>query len=390
MKGKYTVLIRFYISLIGVLVFLCRSDRTVSDNISEIESEIYVGNEFETSNHIFEEKNDGKTTDNKNESDIYLVNELKLTNQSIEESTENQLFSNVDLSSSTDNICLLNNLPDYDGTAYVILNNNIPEFSEHDKSITEPFEFYSELDNLGRCGQAYANICEEIEPKEERGSIGAIKPSGWHTVKYNDLIDGNYLYNRCHLIGYQLAGENANEKNLITGTRYLNVVGMLEFENLVDDYVDLTDNHVLYRVTPIFEGDNLVASGVQMEGWSVEDSGEGICFNVYCYNVQPGIEIDYATGDSWIAEVHTLKDEVIFEDEESSIALNVENEESNSDVNSEILELVINTNTKKFHLPSCSSVSDMADHNKKMYLGTIQEVIDEGYVPCKRCLSQYK
>jgi DNA-entry nuclease len=389
-RGDFLKKIRFYISIIGVLVFLCGCDRTVSGNIYETKSEIYVDNESKTLNHIFEEINDEETIDNQNELEIYSVKELESTNESIEESKENEMFSNVDLAIGTDNIYSLENLPDYNGMAYITLNNNIPEFSEYDKTITEPFEFYSELDNLGRCGQAYANICEEIEPIEERESIGSIKPSGWHTVKYNDLIDGNYLYNRCHLIGYQLAGENANEKNLITGTRYLNVVGMLEFENRVDDYVDSTGNHVLYRVTPIFVENNLVASGVQMEGWSVEDSGVGICFNVYCYNVQPGIEIDYATGDSCIAEEQTLKGEILFENEESNSEFDVEDEESKDAVETEILELVINTNTKKFHLPSCSSVGDMADHNKKMYLGTIQEVIDEGYVPCKRCLSQYK
>lgn len=192
----------------------------------------------------------------------------------------------------------LETIPAYSGKAYVELNNNQPDFSGSDKEITKAFEFYSELDALGRCGQAYANICRELQPLTERGSIGHIKPSGWHTVKYNDLIDGNYLYNRCHLIGYQLAGENANEKNLITGTRYMNVEGMLLFENEVDDYVDRTGNHVLYRVTPIYDGDNPVADGVEMEAWSVEDSGEGICFHVYCYNVQPGITIDYTTGES--------------------------------------------------------------------------------------------
>lgn len=191
------------------------------------------------------------------------------------------------------------NIPEYSGNAYITINNNIPQFDDKQKKSTEEFEYYSDLDSLGRCGAAFANICPNLQPTEKRGEIGQVKPSGWHTVKYNDIIDGNYLYNRCHLIGYQLAGENANEKNLITGTRYLNVVGMLEFENKVDKYVDDTGNHVLYRVTPVFEGDNLVASGVHMEAWSVEDDGDGICFNVYCYNVQPGIGIDYLTGDSW-------------------------------------------------------------------------------------------
>ena len=193
----------------------------------------------------------------------------------------------------------LKDVPAYSGEPYVELNGNAPEFSDEEKQNTKAFEKYSPLDSLGRCGVAYANICKEIQPTEPRGEIGSVRPSGWQTVKYNDLIDGNYLYNRCHLIGYQLAGENANERNLITGTRYLNVQGMLPFENMVDDYVDETGNHVLYKVTPVFEGNNLVASGVQMQAWSVEDQGRGICFNVYCYNVQPQITIDYATGDNW-------------------------------------------------------------------------------------------
>ena len=194
----------------------------------------------------------------------------------------------------------LENIPKYSGSPYVTINNNTPSFDENDYT-TKPFETYSKLDSLGRCGIAYANICTKIMPGEgeERESISNIKPSGWQTVKYSGIVDGNYLYNRCHLIGYQLSSENANEKNLITGTRYMNVEGMLPFENLIDDYIEEhKNNHVLYRVTPIFEGNNLVASGVQMEAYSVEDNGYGVCFNVYVYNVQPGIEINYATGES--------------------------------------------------------------------------------------------
>lgn len=188
-------------------------------------------------------------------------------------------------------------IPEYSGNPYVELNGNLPYFTDEELSTTA-FELYSELDSLGRCGAAYANVCKEIMPTEERGSIGMVKPTGWHTVKY-DCIADRYLYNRCHLIGYQLAGENANEKNLITGTRYLNVDGMLPFENEVADYVNDTDNHVLYRVTPVFSGDNLLASGVIIEAKSVEDNGAGVQFNVYCYNVQPGISIDYIDGQSW-------------------------------------------------------------------------------------------
>lgn len=189
----------------------------------------------------------------------------------------------------------LEDIPEYTGELYVTINNNIPYFEEKDFT-TESFEIYNKLDNLGRCGVAYANICMEIMPTENRGDISDIYPTGWIQEEY----DGEYLYNRCHLIGHQLAGENANEFNLITGTRYFNVSGMLPFENRVANYIDSNpNNHVLYRVTPIFAGDNLVANGVQMEAYSVEDKGKGVCFNVFVYNVQPGINIDYATGKSW-------------------------------------------------------------------------------------------
>jgi DNA-entry nuclease len=323
--------------------------------------------------------------------------------------TEDTATSQGSSEEDTDASVSLNSIPEYSGKAYVTLLGNQPEFSDADKQITEAFEFYSDLDALGRCGQAYANICPELQPTEERGEIGQVKPSGWHMVKYNDLIEGNYLFNRCHLIGYQLAGENANEKNLITGTRYLNTVGMLPFENKVDDYVDATGNHVLYRVTPVFEGDNLVASGVQMEAWSVEDQGSGICFNIYCYNVQPGIRIDYATGDSW--EDATVPGEEITEENTKS---GEENSQNNTEENaksgdadhntavqksevdngeqvaeSEVLDFVLNKNTKKFHLPDCSSVNDMAENNKVSCSSTVEEMKEQGYSPCQRCLSGY-
>lgn len=190
----------------------------------------------------------------------------------------------------------LSSIPEFKGEPYVVINNNQPEFSNDDLG-RESFEEYSVLDYLGRCGVAFAKIGIETMPTEERGDIGQIKPSGWQTIKY-DNIDGKYLYNRCHLIGFQLAGENANERNLITGTRYMNVEGMLPFENMVAEYIKETKNHVLYRVTPIFEGENLVASGIQIEAKSIEDNGKTICFNVYVYNAQPGINIDYFTGKS--------------------------------------------------------------------------------------------
>ena len=206
---------------------------------------------------------------------------------------EMENYEDSESSSSTS----LEEIPEFSGDAYIAINGNVPFFVEEEYT-TESYEYYSELDELGRCGVTMACIGVDIMPTEERGSIGSVKPSGWQSVKY-DIVDGKYLYNRCHLIGFQLAGENANKQNLITGTRYLNIEGMLPFEDLVADYVKETENHVLYRVTPIFEGDNLVASGVVLEGWSVEDDGEGICFCVYAYNAQPGIVIDYATGDSY-------------------------------------------------------------------------------------------
>lgn len=248
----------------------------------------------------------------------------------------------------------------YDNEPYEVIHDNEPEFTEKEKKNTKAFEEYAPLDSLGRCGVAFANICKEIMPTEKRGAIGQVKPSGWHTVKY-DIVDGKYLYNRCHLIGYQLAGENANEKNLITGTRYLNMEGMLPFEDQVADYVQDTGNHVLYRVTPQYEGDNLVAEGVQMEGYSVEDQGEGICFNIFAYNVQPGIKIDYKTGES----------EQTGTDEEKTEA--------------EKKEYIVNTNTKKFHNPSCSSVKDTLAKNRKEVTESRDTLVQQGYEPCGKC-----
>lgn len=273
-------------------------------------------------------------------------------------------------------------LPDFTGEPYVILNNNVPGFTDEERESKEPFEQYSELDALGRCQRAYANICQELMPEEERGTIGQIKPSGWQLVKY-DIVDGKYLYNRCHLIGYQLAGENANEKNLITGTRYLNITGMLPFENMVADYVKQTNHHVLYRVTPIYDGDNLVAKGVQMEAYSVEDEGAGICFHVFVYNSQPGIEIDYATGENWILEDISATEEGTENDEAFSIS---KKETENTTENSEGEHIyIINRNTGKFHLPTCDSVNDMKESNKIEVSCDREEIISDGYAPCKRC-----
>lgn len=272
-------------------------------------------------------------------------------------------------------------IPSYTGSPYTQINDNVPDFPLDDYT-TEAFETYSDLDELGRCGVAYANVCQELMPTQKRGKIGQVKPSGWQTAKY-DSVDGKYLYNRCHLIGYQLTGENANEKNLITGTRYLNVDGMLPFENMVADYVKETGNHVLYRVTPIFTGDNLVADGVQMEAESVEDNGDGILFNVFCYNVQPGIGIDYATGDNWEDDSIPQAEEP----DESQTQPAYDEEETDTQSESVGTTYIINTNTGRFHYPQCSSVGQMNDSNKEEYTGSRDDLIAQGYSPCKRCHS---
>lgn len=265
---------------------------------------------------------------------------------------------------------ILSIIPEFSEDAYIAINNNAPYFTSEEKECKTAFEIYSDLDELGRCGVAYANLCTEIMPTEERGAIGQIKPSGWQLVKY-DIVDGKYLYNRCHLIGYQLAGENANEKNLITGTRYLNVVGMLPFENKVYDYVKETNNHVLYRVTPLYNENDLVATGIEIEAYSVEDDGAGVCFNVFIYNSQPGIKIDYATGESYLA------DKDISSDGEIGEGLLEETVEAQ--------EYVLNLNTGKFHLPTCPSVDDIKEKNKENVVCGREEIIENGYEPCQRC-----
>ena len=257
---------------------------------------------------------------------------------------------------NTDSMVSLEEIPAFQEVPYTEINGNQPFFSDEEKT-SESFESYSDLDHLGRCGTAYACIGQDLMPTEDRESISHIKPTGWQTAEY-DFVDGKYLYNRCHLIGFQLAGENANEENLITGTRYMNVEGMLPFENMTADYIKETGNHVLYRVTPIFKEDELVARGVQMEAWSIEDDGNGICFNVYVYNSQPDVAIDYQTGESRAVEKLTGSSE----------------ESQSSDTQSE--EYILNTNTRKFHLSNCPSVASMKDKN----------LIEEGYAPCQNCM----
>ena len=269
-----------------------------------------------------------------------------------------------------------NSIPAYNGSPYVVVNNNKPFFKESEYTTTS-FEKYSPLDNLGRCGVAFACVGRDIMPTEERGSIGSVKPTGWQTVRYEN-VDGKYLYNRCHLLGFQLTGENANTRNLITGTRYMNVDGMLPFENMVADYVQETNNHTLLRVTPIFEEDNLLASGVLMEALSMEDNGDGICFNVYCYNVQPGIIIDYSDGSNKAADGSAPYGS-------SAYVNNNQNSNTSNSATTGNASYIGNKNTKKFHHPNCSSVKQMKDSNK-VPLASREQAINLGYDPCGNCL----
>lgn len=308
----------------------------------------------------------------------------------IDLSTDNngQVIENSnDTNSSTQNTTAdssnitIDNIPAYSGDDYIILNNNIPNFSESDLTTTS-FEEYAPVDDLGRCGVAYSNIGTDIMPTEKRESISSVKPSGWHSVKY-DIVEGKYLYNRSHLIGYQLTAENANDRNLITGTRYFNATLMLPYENMVADYIKETNNHVLYRVTPVFEGNNLVATGVQMEAKSVEDNGEGIEFNVFVYNVQPGITIDYATGDS------ALSGEEITNTSSSSNSNNTSNNSSNttsSNNTTSTEEIIIRGNSKSkiYHCPGQRDYENMADSDYLVNFNSEEEAISAGYRKASR------
>ncbi len=297
---------------------------------------------------------------------VFLLATYKQSDNEAKDTSKTQNGANTETKTDGADIAsLFYEIPEYSGMPYVEVNGNMPLFAESEL-VTEAFERYSPLDSLGRCGTAYANICKELMPTQERGTIGSVKPSGWHTVKY-DIVDGKYLYHRCHLIGYQLAGENANVQNLITGTSYLNIDGMLPFENMVADYVKETGNHVLYRVTPMFEGENLLAAGVFLEAKSVEDGGEGILFCVFCYNVQPGVSIDYAMGESSLAPTPSGTNAAEEDKKEAEITY------------------VLNKNTKKFHFPSCTSAKKIAAYNKEEVEWNRKECIANGYEPCGNC-----
>ena len=300
----------------------------------------------------------------------YNSNNIILTNPN-----ENNNYSNIDVSNISD-------IPEYSGEDYIILNNNVPNFSDSDLTTTS-FEEYSPLDSLGRCGVAYANVGTDIMPTEKRESISSVKPSGWQSVKY-DIVEGKYLYNRSHLIGYQLTAENANARNLITGTRYFNATLMLPYENMVADYIKETNNHVLYRVTPLFEGNNLVATGVQMEAKSVEDNGEGIEFNVFVYNVQPGITIDYATGNNALSDEKIVETESSNNTTSSTNSTSNPNNTNNTTTSNEYTVIRGNSKSKIYHCPGQRDYENMSDSKYLINFNSEQEAINAGYRKASR------
>lgn len=368
MNAGYSRYLLFSVFLLtaALSVSACGRSLAEADRVSDVAAETEEIRETEVSVEGPEEV-DGSETETKREEKQKTPSPAAGGNLSIEE---------IVYSFESDFI----EVTEYAGDAYVVINDNEPFFTKSDLP-TESFEYYSDLDELGRCGIACANIGQDIMPTEKRESIGQVKPSGWQTVKY-DNVDGKYLYNRCHLIGYQLSAENANEKNLITGTRYLNVTGMLPFENMVADYVKETGNHVLYRVNPLYEEEDLLAYGVLMEAWSVEDDGDGICFNVFAYNVQPNIVIDYANGDSYYDENAFAAKESGQTGEDGGYMQEAAEEPKQS---VEVKDYILNTNSKIFHDPYCDSVDRMSEKNKQPYSGNREDIIEMGYDPCERC-----
>ena len=336
----------------------CGSDTAPSDNTPSESSQVEISDLQDSTPGEAEERDGFESLDSASCKGDTVPSQSDAPSASQGQQTESSAPTEITTASSFS----LSDVPAYSGKAYTSVNGNVPYFTAAELTTTS-FETYSDLDTLGRCGVTYACIGQDLMPTEERGSIGMVKPTGWHTVRYDGLVDGNYLYNRCHLIGYQLTGENANTKNLITGTRYLNIEGMLPFENMAADYVKETGDHVLYRVTPIFVGDNLVASGVQMEACSVEDRGEELCFNVFVFNVQPGITIDYATGDSRLSD---------------------ENPASSSDASQTAGEIRGNSKSKIYHCPGQASYDDMADSKYLVTFRTEQEAQNAGYRKAKK------
>lgn len=357
----------------------CGSDTAPSDNTPSESSQVEISDLQDSTPGETEERDGFESLDSASCKGDTVPSQSDAPSAPQGQQTESSAPTEITTASSFS----LSDVPAYSGKAYTSVNGNVPYFTAAELTTTS-FETYSDLDTLGRCGVTYACIGQDLMPTEERGSIGMVKPTGWHTVRYDGLVDGNYLYNRCHLIGYQLTGENANTKNLITGTRYLNIEGMLPFENMVADYIQETSNHVLYRVTPIFEGNSLVANGVLMEGYSVEDKGAGVSYCVFAYNVQPGIEIDYATGESKLAD-GAQQEEQKTATVTPTPSPEPEKQEPVTGSEASQADYILNTNTKKFHYPTCSSVNDMKEKNKQEFFGTRDEAISNGYSPCGRC-----
>ena len=357
----------------------CGSDTALSDNTPSESSQVEISDSQDSTPGETEERDGSESLDSASSKGDAVPSQSDAPSASQGQQTESSAPTEITTASSFS----LSDVPAYSGKAYTSVNGNVPYFSAAELT-TQSFETYSDLDSLGRCGVTYACIGKDLMPTEERGSIGMVKPTGWHTVRYDDLVDGKYLYNRCHLIGYQLTGENANTKNLITGTRYLNIEGMLPFENMVADYIQESNNHVLYRVTPIFEGNNLLTNVVLMEGYSVEDKGAGVSYCVFAYNVQPGIEIDYATGESKLAD-GAQQDEQKTATVTPTPSPEPEKQEPATGSEAAQADYILNTNTKKFHYPTCSSVNDIKEKNKQEFFGTRDEAISNGYSPCGRC-----
>lgn len=357
----------------------CGSDTAPSDHSPSSSSQVEISDLQDSTPGEAEERDGFESLDSASCKGDTVPSQSDAPSASQGQQTESSAPTEITTASSFS----LSDVPAYSGKAYISVNENVPYFTAAELTTTS-FETYSDLDTLGRCGVTYACIGQDLMPTKERGSIGMVKPTGWHTVRYDDLVDGKYLYNRCHLIGYQLTGENANTQNLITGTRYLNIEGMLPFENMVADYIQETNNHVLYRVTPIFEGNNLLANGVLMEGYSVEDKGAGVSYCVFAYNVQPGIEIDYATGESKLAD-SAQQEEQKTATVTPTPSPEPEKQEPATGSEASQADYILNTNTKKFHYPTCSSVNDMKEKNKQEFFGTRDETIALGYSPCGRC-----
>ncbi len=317
-----------------------------------------------------------------------LSTEIPTTSPTQKSGVKNSVITSKTKTKKSVSAADLNNIPEFTDSPSVELNNNQPLFSAKEKQNKKSFESYSKLDKLGRCGTAYANISTDLMPRSKRGDISSVHPTGWVQNEYAFISDG-HIYNRCHLIGYQLTGENANKRNLITGTRYMNVKGMLPYEEKVTNYIKSTKNHVLYRVTPVFKGGNMLADGVEMEAWSVEDNGKGICYNVFCYNVQPGVMITYANGKN--KADGTVKGNIsakssgkynkskTYKYKKHSKSSSYNKSENASD------EYILNTNSRKFHLKSCGGVQNMSAKNKKTFKGKRSKLIEQGYKPCGLC-----